>query len=109
MYPADLPDFVNRADVRMGQCGCGSCFLLKATEAIWFSSERCGQDFQGDITTEFLVFRSVDLAHAARAEDGHNLVRSEARARSEDHDSRALRLYRSKQFRSDDQAKCVDR
>jgi hypothetical protein len=47
--------------------------------------ERRGQDLDRDVALELGVARAIDLAHAAFAEQGGDVVRTEPRARRECH------------------------
>ena len=55
--------------------------LLEAVEAIGIRREDTGQDLDRDVTPEPRIACPVHLAHAARAERGHDLVGPEASAR----------------------------
>jgi hypothetical protein len=67
-------------NIRVIQRGEPFGFSLKSGEAIVIMDERCGQDFQRDITIQLRVARVADLSHAIRAEAGDDLIRSESRA-----------------------------
>ena len=71
-------DIVNLTDVRMVQCGNGARFVLETTDTIRVGGELSRQDLDRYITTKAGVVRAVDLAHAASAEEGHDVVRAEA-------------------------------
>ena len=58
---------------RRGRAG----FLLEAVEAIDVGRERRGQHLDRDVASEPRIARAIDLAHAARAEGGHDFVRAE--------------------------------
>ena len=58
---------------------------LEAREPIGIEDESFGQDFQRDVAIESGVSRSIDLAHATRAERGNDLVRPESSAGSKGH------------------------
>ena len=75
-------------------CGCVSCEIARASRSK--RSRNCGsaaarrENLDGDGPVEPRVARLVDLAHAAGAEGGHDLVRAEARAGDEGHRSLLL-------------------
>ena len=71
---------INRRDVGMVERGQHLRLALEACDTIGIERERVGDDLQRDVTTEFCIARAIDLAHAARAEGGDDLVRAEARA-----------------------------
>src|SRR5262245_35478924 len=54
-------------------------FALEPGDAIGIGGERIGQDLDRDVASELRVARAIDLAHAARTERGHNLIRPERR------------------------------
>ena len=55
-------------------------------EPVWVAGEGVGEDLQGDLAVELRVGGLPDLAHAALAEQGGDVVVAEARAGSEWHD-----------------------
>ena len=74
-------DVMHGEDVRVAQC-CGRAgLLLEAVEAIDMGRKDAGQDLDRYVTPEPRIARPVHLAHAARAERGHDLVGPEASAR----------------------------
>ena len=46
----------------------------ESDEAIGVRRERVGKDLERDVAIQFRVMRQVDVAHAARAENGTHLV-----------------------------------
>ena len=74
-------DVVHGEDVRVAQCRGRAGLLLEAVEAIDIGREDTGQDLDRHVTPEPRIARPVYLAHAARAERGHDLVGPEASAR----------------------------
>ena len=54
-------------------------------EPVRVSREGVGEDLQGDLAVELRVGRLPDLAHAALAEEGGDVVVAEASARCESH------------------------
>ncbi|MBE3073715.1 MAG: hypothetical protein IMZ75_02035 [Actinobacteria bacterium] len=57
-------------------------FALEPREGNRVRRQRLGQDLDRDVATEFRVPRPIDLAHAARADGGDDLIRPEAGASS---------------------------
>ena len=72
--PIGLVDLVDRADVRVVQGGRSLCLPLKATEGLRVVGEFVGKELQGDVATEFEVFRLVDDAHPAAADLAEDAV-----------------------------------
>ena len=65
---------------------CGRvCFLLESAEAIGIGRERGGQHLDRDVAPKSRIAGAIDLAHAARADLGGNLIHPEAGARCEGH------------------------
>ncbi len=79
--PVLLADVVERADVRMVELRDRAGFAVEPLAELRISGEGFGQDLDGDDAIEARVAGLVDLAHAAGAEGGEDLVRAEARAR----------------------------
>src|ERR1035438_5204273 len=63
-----IVNFVDRADVRMIQCGSRLGFALKAAECRWVFGYVVGQELKGDEATEFYVLSLVDDTHPAAAQ-----------------------------------------
>src|SRR5262245_64507347 len=76
---------VDAADVRMVQRGEHLGFALEPGEAIGIEREGFGEDLQGDVAIQRGVARTIDFAHAARAERGEDLVAAETEARRTGH------------------------
>ena len=74
-------DVEHGEDVRVAQRRGRAGFLFEAVEAIDIGREDTGQDLDRDVTAEPRIACPVHLAHAARAECGHDLVGPEASAR----------------------------
>jgi hypothetical protein len=53
---------------------------LEPREPIRIEREWLGQDLESDLTIELRVVGAIHLTHAASANQGHDAVRSEARA-----------------------------
>src|SRR5688572_22437042 len=76
---------VDLADVRMTE-GCEQLrFPQKARETVVVNRDSARQDLQRHITIELCLTGPVDLAHAARAEERLNFVRTDARAGCQGH------------------------
>ena len=75
-----LFDAIDGADVRVIQGGEHPRLPLEARAAIRVRRERRRQDLDRHLAIECLVVRTVDLAHAANAEECTDRVRPEARA-----------------------------
>ena len=78
-------DVVDGKNVRVVQRRRGSRFLLEALQAVGVRRETRRQHLDRDIPPEPRIPRAEDLPHAACAEQGHNLVWSEARTWLERH------------------------
>ncbi len=73
-------DAIDRADVRMIERRQHLGFALEAGDALRIGGDKLGERLDGDVTVEACIAGLVDLAHAARADCGHDLIRSDARA-----------------------------
>src|SRR6185436_914451 len=80
-----LADVVQRADVLVGELGDRARLPIEALAELRVDRQRGGEDLDGDGTIEAGVAGAIDLAHAARAERGHDFVRAEAGSRIERH------------------------
>jgi hypothetical protein len=69
-----LSDIVNGEEIGMAQRAEHAGFLLEALQAVGIAGERFRKNFDGDGAVQARVARTVDLAHAARAERGDNFV-----------------------------------
>ena len=65
-------------------------FALEPREPVRVGRERLGQDLDGDVAIELRVARPIHFAHPAGAEGGEDLVRAEARASGQGHESRLI-------------------
>ena len=81
--PADV---VDGADVRIVQRGDGARFLLEALPRFRIGRERAREHLDGNRAIEPRVARAIDLAHAAGADRGDDLVRTKACAGLERHE-----------------------
>ena len=75
-----VADVVERADVRVGEARDGARLALQALAPIGVVRQRPGKDLDRDDPIEPRITGSIDLAHAPRAGQALNLVRSEPRA-----------------------------
>ena len=85
-----LADVVHGADVRVGQGGDRPGLALEPQASVRLVDGPGGQDLDRDRSLEPPIEGSVDVAHAARPDQGDDLVRPELRSRGEGH-CRALR------------------
>ena len=69
----------------MIQGRCGASLLLEPPESSGVGAELGGQDLDGDVTTKPRIAGAIHLAHAAAANQRHDLVSAEASAGSESH------------------------
>src|SRR5262249_42843595 len=68
------PDLVNRADIRMVQCGSSTGLTTEALQRLGVLSHTVGKKLQRNEAAEFQVFGLVDDAHSATAESFENTV-----------------------------------
>ena len=81
----ELGQLVNRRDVWMIE-GCQRTgFTAQSREAVRIATERRINELYGDLAAERRVPRAVHLTHAAGAEFGNDLIRTQWRARSKPH------------------------
>jgi hypothetical protein len=78
---------VDGCNVRMIERGEDFRFALEPRDAFRVSRERLGEDFDGDVAIEPRVARPIHFAHPASPDSGENLVRTEARASGQWHES----------------------
>ena len=69
-----LPNFVDRANIRMIQGGGGTRFTAEPLECLRVGGDILGQEFQGDETTKLRVLGFVDHAHSTAAEFFYDAV-----------------------------------
>src|SRR4029077_8564481 len=77
LHLAGVLESVEVRDVRMVQRGEDSGFPFEAGEAVWVLCERLRQDFDGDVASEFIIPRAVDLAHPTHADQGGEFIRTD--------------------------------
>src|SRR5215204_812808 len=75
-----MTDIEQRADVWMIERRDRARLALEALTQLPVPRERCGQDFDRYDTLEARIAGAIHLAHAAFAQGGENLVRSEPSA-----------------------------
>ena len=71
------PDVVERADVRMIQAGDDPGFALEACDALRVVRQMLGQRLDGDGAVQARIDGAIHLTHAARGDQGLQLVRTE--------------------------------
>ena len=76
---------VDRGDVGVVQRGEDLGFAPEAGHPVTVERERFGQDLHRDVATQLRIPRAIDLAHASRAKQGHDLIRAKPSAGSEGH------------------------
>ena len=69
-----LVNLVDGADVRMIQCRGGLGFALKTAECLRVFGYLVGQELEGDVATEFEVFRLIHDAHTPTADPAEDPV-----------------------------------
>jgi hypothetical protein len=74
---------VERADVRVVQCGDRLRLAFEARAPLGVGAELLGQDLDGDVAVEARVAGSVNLSHPAGTDGGQDLIRAEPRAGAE--------------------------
>src|ERR1700730_10079979 len=72
--PVGLVDFMDRADVRVGQGGRSLGFPLKTAEGLCVIGKFVGKELQGYVATELEVFRLVPHTHAPAADPAEDTV-----------------------------------
>src|SRR5437867_5238134 len=63
-----LPNVIDRADIRMIQCGCGLRLALETGQGLSVSGNLLRQELQGHETMEPDIFGLVNDTHAATAQ-----------------------------------------
>jgi hypothetical protein len=71
---AVLVDLMNRADIRVIQCGSGASFAIEALERDGILRKFFGDEFQGDAAAKFGVLGCIDHTHPAAANPYENAV-----------------------------------
>src|SRR2546422_168460 len=72
-------------DVGMIQRSCNVSLTLNLSEPLRVTCEELWQDFDSALASQLRVTRTIDLAHAAGAEQRDKFVRPQARSRGEWH------------------------
>src|SRR5262245_30560559 len=80
MYPVDRAADRHQAPVESIQRSEQLCFAAKPRERFWMLQERIGQDLQRDDAAEPGVAGTIDLAHAACADEGEDFVSADTRS-----------------------------
>src|SRR5215471_15730761 len=60
--------FINRADIRVIESGCSTCFTLKPLQSRGIPDQTLRQEFEGHMTLELQVFGLIDHTHATTTE-----------------------------------------
>ena len=81
---------IQRRDVGMIQRGEHLRFALEPRDAFGVGRERVRQNLDRDRSAKLRIARAIDLAHAARAEGGKDLVRAETNPGRKGHESRPI-------------------
>jgi hypothetical protein len=80
--------------LEMIQRGRGTRFLLEAPQPIRVGRDLRRQDFDGDIATQPVVVRPIDLPHPATADGSDHGVRPKTSAGTYGHNGRVCELLR---------------
>ena len=75
-----LVDFVDGADAGVVECGGDAGFAVEALESGRIGSGGAGDEFEGDVAAEALVFGFVDHTHATRSDAAQDGVVADGRA-----------------------------
>jgi hypothetical protein len=75
-------DIVDRDDVRMIERADGACLLLEAPRPLVVDPVAARHHLDRDVTAEPWIPAAIDLPHASRAEEGADLVGTDAVSRS---------------------------
>src|SRR5215831_14415661 len=73
----DFCDIIDRGDVGMVQRSEQLRFPLESADTVEVSRKFLRQDFDGDVTLQFVVFGTVDLAHPPLSKQGGDLIKAE--------------------------------
>ena len=84
-HEGPLFEAVDLRDVRMVERRQHLRLALKARDAIGIGGKEIRKNLDGDVAAQPRITRSIHFAHAACADGGHNLVRSESSAGREGH------------------------
>ena len=76
---------VDLRDVGMVERSQNLCFTLKPRQSLWVGRERFGEDLERHLPLELGISRLIDLSHAALADEGGDVVVTEAGADVEGH------------------------
>ena len=76
---------MNGADVRMTQCGEQSGFALESPHARSVSGHRAAQHLDRHIAAQPKIASTINVSHAAAAEQGDDFVDADTVARREGH------------------------
>jgi hypothetical protein len=76
--PVGFFETVNVCDVAVIEGGEEFGLALEASQAVGIGGNRLWQDFQRDLPLQARVARPIDLAHAARPQEGDDFIRTDA-------------------------------
>jgi hypothetical protein len=82
---ARLPERVNRADVRVIECGGSAGLLLEAEDAGAIPRQVRRQELERNLAPEAQLGGEPHFAHASGTEQGEDLVWTELRTRPQGH------------------------
>ena len=88
-----LADVVQRADMRMIECGDAPRLALETGLELGVGCEQRREDLDGDRSSEPGVSRLIHLAHSPCADQRDDLVRTEAGAGLDGHGRESRALY----------------
>ena len=74
----DVADLVDGDDVRMIQRGDGARFLFEAADRVAVAGQPVAEELDRHLAAEPGVVREIDLAHAAAADEGQDLIGANA-------------------------------
>jgi len=78
IHPFLVADIVKGADVRMIQAGNGVRLTFEPFTHVWITGEMIWKDLYRDGAIEARIFSAIDLAHAAGANGGDDLIRAQS-------------------------------
>ena len=76
----EIADLIDRDDVGMVEGGGGASFLLETAHRVGVARESGLQQLDGDFASQPGIVREVDLAHAATADERHDVIGPDAAA-----------------------------
>src|SRR5688572_5793220 len=82
-------DVVHREDIGVVQRGGGASLAIEALQAFRRRGIVAGQYFEGDVSTQARVVRSVHFAHSARVQEGDDFIRAKPHTGPQCHANRS--------------------